>query len=185
MSKRPARGVTLIELMVTVSIAAIMMTLAAPSFRDFVRSNQLRTSVSDLSTLLLLARSESIRRGWPVTLCKSADITAAAPACSQAVGWNQGWLLFVDHNQNGSLDTTASASFPADIALRVGAPASSDIAIAGGTNFAQHVSFLSSGFPRGSGGADGGSFTFCLSPQGRTLDVSKTGRSQITSGSCP
>lgn len=184
MVQRPARGVTLIELMVTVSIAAIMMTIAAPSMRDFVRSNQLRTSANDLSALLLLARSESIKRGWPVTLCKSADITAAAPACSQAATWNQGWLVFVDHDMDGTLDLAANGSFPADVALRVGTPASGDIAIGGGTNFAQYVSFRSSGFPLGSGGAEAGSFTFCLATQSRTLDVSKTGRSQITSGSC-
>lgn len=184
MTRRATRGVTLIELMVTVTIAAIMMTLAAPSLQSFVRSNQLRTATNDLAALLMTARSESIKRGWPVTVCKTADVNATPPACSAAASWQAGWLVFVDHNGNGTLDTTASASFPADVALRVAQPTGTGLTVTGNANFTQYLSFRPSGFPLGSGGTEAGTFTLCLTQQSRTLDVSKTGRLQISSGSC-
>lgn len=184
MTRQPARGLTLIELMVTVAIAAIMMTIAAPSLQAFVRSTQLRTAANDLAAVLAFARSESIKRGWPVTVCKSSTTTSATPSCSTTANWQDGWLVFVDHNQNGTLDTTASASFPADSALRVGTTGHPAMTLGGGTDFAQYLTFRSSGFPLGSNATEAGRFTFCLSPQSRILDVSKTGRIQITSGSC-
>lgn len=177
MAKRQSCGVTLIELLVTVSIAVVMAMIAAPSLQAFTRSAQLRTATNDLAVALVYARSESIKRGWPVTVCKSSSTAAVAPSCNAAASWQQGWLVFVDLNQNGALDV-------GDAALRIGTPDSTALTVAGGANFSSYVTFRPSGFPLGNGGAESGSFTFCLAPDSRVLNLSKTGRSQISSGSC-
>ncbi len=184
MTRRSARGVTLIELMVTVAVATVMLMVAVPSLQSFVRGTQLRTTASDLGTTLQFARSEAIKRGWPVTVCKSSSTQAANPSCDNNATWQQGWLVFVDHNQDGALTTVPSASFPADTALRVGTPAATTVVISGGASFPNHVIFRPSGSPLGHNSADAGQFTFCLSPLSRSLNLSRTGRSQISSGSC-
>ncbi|MEY2684801.1 MAG: hypothetical protein RJA09_1945, partial [Pseudomonadota bacterium] len=74
MSKfRPQRGVTLIELMITVAIVAILASLAAPSFRDSIVRNRLSSAITDVMTAVNFARSESIKRGRTVTLCRSSN----------------------------------------------------------------------------------------------------------------
>ena len=65
-------GFTLVELMVTVVIVAIVLGLAAPSFQDMLRQNRAVSLVNELAASINLARSEAIKRGTRVTVCKSA-----------------------------------------------------------------------------------------------------------------
>lgn len=66
---RSARGVTLIELMVALALAAIVLTIGIPSFRSIIENNQLTTRTNEIVTLLNLARSDAVRRGAPVSIC--------------------------------------------------------------------------------------------------------------------
>ena len=61
-------GFTLVELLVTIIIVAILAALAAPSFREFVASQRVKTASFDVMSLLTLARSEAIKRNSSVTL---------------------------------------------------------------------------------------------------------------------
>ena len=63
---RPARGVTLIELITTLAVLIISLSLAAPAFTSFLRSNRLQAAQSELVSSLTLARSEAARKGRPV-----------------------------------------------------------------------------------------------------------------------
>lgn len=91
------RGVTLIELMIVLAIAAIILALAVPNFREFVARNRLDGAAQDLMATLQLARSEATRRGEQVTL------RLAGTAGSK--NWGSGWTMFVDADRDGVLDT--------------------------------------------------------------------------------
>lgn len=181
------RGFTLVELMVTTSIAAVMLAIAAPSLRDFVQRAQLSSSANDLSLALMYARSEAIKRGWPVTMCKSANPSASSPACSSAASWQTGWVVFV--NRNGATDAATSsvdAGPPADEVIRVGAGLSAGVN--GGTNFGNYVTFLPGGAVKGSGNsgaAASGAFTLTVASLEKLVCINTTGRSEVTTGSCP
>ncbi len=82
-------GVTLIELMVVIAIAAILGSLAAPAFNDLILKNRLSSMGSDFAVSAQLARSEAIKRNTTVTLCRSANGTS----CAASGGWEQGWVL--------------------------------------------------------------------------------------------
>ncbi len=65
------RGMTAVELLFTMAIAALVMALAVPNFRDFVQNNRAAEEANALVGALALARSEAVTRGVPVTVCSS------------------------------------------------------------------------------------------------------------------
>lgn len=95
-----SRGFTLIELMVTIAILAILLNIALPDFRQMLASERVRSANSDMFAALILARSEAIKRNSPVTLVPDAT------------GWNGGWTVQV----GGNAVQTQNA-FNADVAV--------------------------------------------------------------------
>lgn len=100
-------GFTLIELMVTLVIASILMTLAAPSFTQFIANQRVSGQANDLLSDLTFSRSEAIRRGTTLTICKTSDPNASSPSCNTntADAWTSGRLIFVDTNNSGDHDS--------------------------------------------------------------------------------
>ncbi len=94
-------GFTIIELMLTIAVAAVILTLGVPSFQDLMERNQLTSNINRFISSLALARSESIKRNQRVVVCPSSDGTS----CS-GTGYDNGWIIFVDTNNNGSRDTS-------------------------------------------------------------------------------
>jgi|PlaIllAssembly_1097288.scaffolds.fasta_scaffold762114_2 type IV fimbrial biogenesis protein FimT len=76
-----ARGFSLIELMIVLTILAVLLTIAAPSFSRFIASQRIKTASFDLQSALMLARSEAIKRG------PAATVTVAAKSSNWANGW--------------------------------------------------------------------------------------------------
>lgn len=99
---KPQRGFTAIELMVVVAILAILTALALPSFTDMVRRYRVKRAVEDIAATLQLAKVESIKRGGGVTLRKASS---AGCSTSMSQEWSCGWLIFLDTNSNGALNT--------------------------------------------------------------------------------
>jgi type IV fimbrial biogenesis protein FimT len=93
-------GFTLIELMVTLTIAAVIMLLAAPSFKDAFLSNKLAAFANNFVASAQLARSEAIKRNRPVHVCRSAD----GATCAGSGTWQQGWIVWSDDDRSGALD---------------------------------------------------------------------------------
>ena len=91
-------GFTLIELMITLAIATILMTVAVPSFNDTVTNNRITTQTNDLVSALNLARMEAIHRGTSVSICPSSNQTS----CSGSNDWSTGWIVYEDTNVAGS-----------------------------------------------------------------------------------
>ena len=183
-------GFTLIEVMVVLAIVAILAVVAAPALSAWVGAMQLRTTTNELASSLQYARSEAIKRGWPVTICPSSQAQAAQPACALgaaqgAAAWAQGWLVFVDHAQDGQLGWQAVGGTPADVLLRVHAPALAGLSVSVGSNFAPYLSYLANGVSQGAGGLSTGSFSLCHQGQARSVVVNATGRVSVNTATCP
>jgi type IV fimbrial biogenesis protein FimT len=82
-------GFTLFELMVTLAVAALILSLGVPGFRSFIQNNRATTHTNDLVTALNLGRSEATRRGSSVLLCSSSD----GATCSGSIDWSSGWIV--------------------------------------------------------------------------------------------
>ena len=87
-SIRQQRGFTLIEMMVTISIMAILAAVAEPYFDGTILTTKLRSYTNSLVSTVYLARSEAVKRNTQITLCVSAD----GVSCG-AGGWEQGWIV--------------------------------------------------------------------------------------------
>lgn len=96
-----ARGFTLVEVLVVMTISAILLALAVPSFRSIIRTSQISSASNTMLASLDLSRSEAIRRNVVVVLCRSLNPQAPQPVCSGAAGngyaaddWASGWVVF-------------------------------------------------------------------------------------------
>src|SRR5438034_2553224 len=85
-----APGWTLIELMVVLAVATLLLTALAPQYGDWIAGSQLANEAQQLAASMNLARSEAIKRGQRVNLCRTAD----RRRCSGAAGWEAGWLVY-------------------------------------------------------------------------------------------
>jgi type IV fimbrial biogenesis protein FimT len=101
LAKGFANGFTLLELMITVLIAAVLLALAAPSFQSQIRNARLSTANKDLMAALMFTRSETIGRSDFVSICQSDPNSVG---CASSGGWEQGWVVFVDSNADGVID---------------------------------------------------------------------------------
>ena len=105
------KAFTLIELMVTIAIVSILASVALPAYTSLVRTTKISSYTSQLHAALLLTRSEAIKRGRSVTICRSSDANAATPHCASVMsdsltntGWGDGWLVYVDNNNDNIYD---------------------------------------------------------------------------------
>lgn len=100
---RKSSGFTLIELMVTLAVAAIALGIAIPSFNQTMRNNSSSALGSELAGALNYARSEAVKRAKRVSICASND----GATCLAANNWKEGWLVFID---DAVADNTAAVT---------------------------------------------------------------------------
>lgn len=86
-----SHGFSLIELLVTIAVAAILLAVVAPSFRDFLHSNRISTQTNDIVSAFNLARSESIKRGSNVRV-----------GTYVGTDWADGWVVWVDSDNDNA-----------------------------------------------------------------------------------
>ena len=90
--KRNNSGFSLIELMVTISIFAILVAVATPAFISTITGNKLGSARDNLISALQLAKTEAISRNTNVSICPSTD----SATCSGSEDWSDGWIIYED-----------------------------------------------------------------------------------------
>jgi type IV fimbrial biogenesis protein FimT len=96
---RRVSGFTLIELIVTMAVLAIVVSIAAPSFTNMITNNRSAGLGGELVAAVNFARSEAIKRANHVAICPSTD----GESCLTSDDWANGWLIFVDTSASDSL----------------------------------------------------------------------------------
>lgn len=134
-------GFTLMELLVALAVAAILVTIAIPSYRSLVQRNTMTAAVNDLVGDLNFARNQAVTRGQRVYICKSSGNAT----CADTGDWSQGWLVYAP---DPGTDTPT-----ADNLLRVSPPIESQISIEGNNNIVSKAFFDANGFAMGSIGS--------------------------------
>lgn len=170
------RGFTLVELLVVLAVGSILLAIAVPGYAYLLSAGRLTTLTNDLVAALHLARSEAIKRGTRVTLCKTSSAAAASPSCDTTTSWQQGWLVFVDGGTKGVVD-------PGDELLWVRGPAASQASITT-SNYGNFVSYLSNGVSQGSNGLANGTLRICVAGNRRDIIINTTGRPRLGSSTC-
>jgi type IV fimbrial biogenesis protein FimT len=100
------QGFTLVELMIVLSLTAILMKLAVPAFQDVIRNNKVQTAANSLASAVGLARSEAVKRGTYVTICPTTNNTSCT---ASSTAWAGGWMVFIDTG----VSTDPAANTPA------------------------------------------------------------------------
>lgn len=112
-----SRGFTMIELMVTISISVLLVTFGVPMMSNLIEGNTISGHVNNFVGSISLARSEALKRGVQVVVCRSDNPNDDAPTCAASgTGWQSGWIAFADRNGNEQMDDPASSG---DVLLRV------------------------------------------------------------------
>jgi type IV fimbrial biogenesis protein FimT len=171
--KTPSCGFTLIELMVTLAIVAVLLTIAAPSFRAFLLDSRVSAEADEFLSMVNFARSEAIKRNARVSMCNSSS----GLACATSGNWEQGWIVFVD--AGGTVGTFDSAT---DTILRVHGALTPQSTLVGTADVATYVSFIPDGRSQLDGGAaQAGTVDLCVSgaADGRRLSL-LLGRAEVT-----
>lgn len=177
-----AAGMTFIELMVVMAVAAVLLTVAVPSFDALLNSSRQTTLTNTFLTSLHLARSEAVKRNARVALCKSAD----GVSCTAGGRWDQGWIVFHDANNNAQVDVGEEL-------IRVYEALPDTFALKGNNPAANYVSYAPTGATRLiSGALQMGTITLCRVAAGgqdaRRIVISGTGRPRVEQAnvaSCP
>jgi len=171
MTRSSNQGVTLIELLVTLSLIAIVLSLAAPSFRELMLNNQRASHINAMMASLNLARAEAAKRGAEAVVCITDG--ASPPDCDTgATQWEDGWLVVVDRDKDGTV-TRADG----DLILEAHEALQRGVTFRGNANVSWRVPYSSRGT------STNGTLTLCDSRgQGsaRGIVVYYTGRPRLT-----
>ena len=181
-------GFTVIEMMIAVAVIAILVSIAAPTLRDVTLNARMNAQVSTLMVDLATARSEAIHRSARVVICTSSNGTGCT-----GTQWEQGWMVFVDRNHDGSVNADEPI-LKVSPALHAG----NTLAVAGDTNSAggaRYVPYWPSGVVSPNAAVTV-SFEMCdyrttanvgaaaAGNKGRRVTVNNTGRPVVSRVTC-
>jgi len=161
---RGNRGFTLYELLLTLGLAALLLSIGIPSFSGTLARSLQAVEINALFHAIHLARKESIMRRKVVSLCPSRDGTS----CNPGSDWSAGWILF----ENADRDSPPRID-PGEIVLRTHRVSGNIRIQANRRGFTLRATFLR---------ATNGTFVVCdagnrIRPKG--LIVSYTGRPRV------
>ncbi|HHH48256.1 MAG TPA: prepilin-type N-terminal cleavage/methylation domain-containing protein [Gammaproteobacteria bacterium] len=177
-SRKSSAGLTLVELLVTLALVAIIASQAVPGFSSMIKGNRLAAETNTLVSDINLARSEAIKRGTRVILCRSADPSAASPSCGGAANtWTTGWLVFASGDANNTYDSAT------DTLIRIGKPRGGQVTIKTNATSNNNLEYD----PDGTTNEGGATAIFAIcdergEAQGRQIQVNGTGRPRLVKG---
>ena len=138
-------GFTIYELLITMLVIGIVLSIGVPSFSSFTQNSRISSTANDLHSSFRLARSEAARSKANITICASANSMDVAPVCGGA--FDDGWIIFADLNGDliraGAGENVLRAHPPIPNAI--------DIVTNGGANY---FGFAPSGLGRGDVGGN-------------------------------
>ncbi|MFW6357167.1 MAG: GspH/FimT family pseudopilin [bacterium] len=158
----------MLEIMIVLAMVSILAVLAVPNFQVLLEKNRVTTQVNEFIAALSLARSEAVKRGHRVSVCKSPD----GKQCTADGHWDQGWLVYADENEDGELDNEPV------LLIREG--------LSSGTTFVGNAHVDSSIHYRDDGSAlQNGVVSLSSHAVGVNVILSRTGRVRTEKASCP
>lgn len=166
------KGFTLLELMVTTAVAAILLAAAVPSFRTVVMDNRLVAQSNQFVGAVNLARSTAVRYQRNATACASANYDAAVPTCASSTDWSNGFIVWVDKDRDAVTDANEVVSVFGPLASGM------TFTSAGTAGFTYDA--------RGFGNA-GDDLTMCdtrTGEMGRLIRVNAVGRTNVSRQGC-
>ena len=193
--KRPTRealnhegGFTLVELVITMAVLAIVLSMAVPSFKDMIANSRSTSLASELSAAVNFARSEAVKRVKRVTICPSSNGTS----CLTSSDWAKGWLVFVDKAASDSAAVEVETVLkywdklnPKTVAsLKKGVPGVPGVAV-------EYLRFNPRGMLARAGASDGDQrffemyITGCKGESGRKILIGLSGMVSTSKISCP
>lgn len=155
------RGFTLLEVLVVLALLGVLLALAAPGLSNVRQKHQMQSQAEQLQAALMLSRSEALSRQQRVTLC----VREAGQDCASEGTWAQGWVVFVDDNDNAIRDKgekvlLVQAALPAFLTLQ------------GNATVDRYVSYGPDGRSKSTTGAfQAGTLTLCGSGQAHVWRV--------------
>ncbi|MGB5438453.1 MAG: GspH/FimT family pseudopilin [Gammaproteobacteria bacterium] len=159
------KGFTLIELIVTMSVAIIVVTVGVPSFRDVVKNSRITAQTNEFLASVNVARSEAVKRGETMTLCPSEDGIECEEDEVKKTDWSLGLIL---------LDAS-------DTVVREWDPIAASSAFVANSGFLQYL---------GTGVLPDAAVNFslevykCSGHQKRTVTISRQGHATVKTTSC-
>ena len=159
-------GFSMLELMIALTVSAVLITIAIPSFQNTIRSSLLASGADNLAASLNLARAKAITARRNVRLCPSTNGTS----CAGDGSWTDGWIMFVDEDGNNAPSSSEliQARGAMDSRISLTTPAA----------FMQYIQFRPTGVVLGNGGSSG-QFIFCSGDYhkySRLVGIGATGR---------
>lgn len=111
--RKLCKGITLLELLITLSVMSILLSLAAPSFSNLIAEVRLASVADDLYSSLQLARTEAVKRAIKVEICPSDD----GVKCLVGSDWNSGWMVWYATGGGGIEVLRVKASLSAGVQI--------------------------------------------------------------------
>lgn len=182
------KGFTLVELMISLGVGAILLALATPSFTTFTKNKRITTQANEFVATLALARSEALKRvpqldapQTRVAICSSSD----GASCAGSGGWSQGWIVFHNKDDDQQVDTSVDPEADEPI-IRVYSALRGDNTLNGSSSVANYIAYSSTGSPvLPNGSFQSGTFVLCddrgAGEHARQMSLSVTGRMRVES----
>ena len=178
-STHRSSGFTLIEALITISIASVLASIAIPSFSKMIENNRITSASNEFLSALMYARSEAAKRSITVSICGSAN----GVTCDSPIDCAAGWIIFTDCADDSTYNSTTATTCDLDgdgtndpdLLLRVQQSIKS-VSIVGTAAALDTYSYRFSGRPPNPA-------SFSVGPEGsgatKIINVARTGRVRL------